>query len=115
MKNFKLITIALLFLSQLSFAQSKKNVVIKIQTSAECDQCKKRIESNLAYEKGVKFCRLDVPSKVATVTYNAEKTSPEEIKKAISKLGYSADEIPANKEAYDALPECCKSGGMEHK
>ncbi len=110
MKTVKIILLLITLSGSIAYAQSKKNAEIKIKTSAECDQCKKKIESNLIYEKGVKFCRLDIPSKVVTVTYNAEKTSPEAIRKAISKLGYNADDVLADKAEYDKLPECCKTG-----
>lgn len=111
----KIILILLLFISNAEvFSQNKKTAEIKIQTSAECDQCKKKIESNLVYEKGVKFCSLDVPSKVLVVKYNSEKTSPEKIKLALSKLGYDADEIKADSSAYSNLPACCKKGGTDH-
>ena len=104
-----------LVLTNISFAQTKKSITVKIQTSAECDDCKKRIESNLIYEKGIKFCKLDVPTKVLSVTYNPEKTSPEKIKQAVSQLGYDADDVKADSLHYSKLPECCKKGGEEHK
>ena len=103
----------MLLLSTTVFAQTKKTTEIKIKTSAECDMCKKRIESNLIYEKGIKFCKLDVDSKVLTVTYNAEKTSPEKIKQAVSKIGYDADDVKADSTAYEKLPECCKKGAHQ--
>ena len=44
---------------------------------------------------------------------NTDKTSPEEIKEAISKLGYDADEVKADSAAYNKLPSCCKVGAHE--
>jgi periplasmic mercuric ion binding protein len=111
----KLILLLILFVANAQvFSQNKKTAEIKILTSAECDKCKKKIESNLVYEKGVKFCNLDVASKVLLVKYNSEKTSPEKIKLAVSKLGYDADEIKADSTAYSTLPACCKKGGNDH-
>lgn len=110
----KIIVLALVIVSNIAFAQTKKTAEIKIQTSAECDMCKKRIESGLAYEKGIKFSNLDVPTKVLTVTYNTDKTSPEKIKQAVSKLGYDADEVKADSIAYTKLPSCCKAGAHDH-
>ena len=37
----------------------------------------------------------------------------DQIEKAISNLGYQANETLANSEAYESLPVCCKIGGME--
>lgn len=111
----KIFLFALLSIAMLVVAQNKKNEIIKIKTSAECEQCKKRLESNLIYQKGIKFCKLDVPSKVLTVTYNAEKTTPNAIRLAVSKLGYDADEVKADSLEYNKLPECCKKGGTDHE
>jgi copper chaperone CopZ len=85
---------------------------IEIQTSAECNSCKKRIEEKLNYTKGVRFAELDVPSKVLTVSFSSKKITANDIKKIISDIGYDADDLKANKTAYEALPECCKVGGM---
>lgn len=111
----KLILILFLGLQLLAKAQNKKSEVILIQTTAECDQCKKRLESNISYEKGVKFCKLDLNTKVLKVTYNGEKTEPEKLRAAISKLGYDADAVKADSVAYSKLPECCKVGGTDHE
>ena len=107
-----LIALTILFAGIVN-AQTKKTEEIKIKTSAECDMCKKKIESTLIYEKGVKFCKLDVDSKILTVTYNAEKTSPEKIKLAVGKIGYDADDVKADSTAYEKLPECCKKGAHQ--
>ena len=92
-----------------------KNVEIKIKTSAVCGMCKDRIEQGLAFEKGIKDVSLDVETKIATVKYNPAKITPDEIRTAISKLGYDADEVLADKKAYDKLPACCKKDAPEHK
>lgn len=77
--------------------------------------CKDRIEQGLAFEKGIKNSELDLETKIATVTYNPAKTSPVEIRKIISKLGYDADTIPADPKAYEKLPPCCKKDATKHK
>ena len=117
----KLITLTLItffaFSSQSVFAQEvKKTETITIKTSTQCGMCKTRIEKAMAYEKGVKSSTLDVEKAEFTVTYKPSKTSPEKIKKAISNVGYDADDVKANEKAYSSLPNCCKKGGMgNHK
>ncbi len=97
-------------------ADAEKKATIKIKTSAECDMCKKRIEKEMAFIKGVKKADLDLATRVLTVTYQTKKTSPEAIKAAISKIGYDADDVKADNKAYKKLPECCQSqGGKECK
>jgi cation transport ATPase len=97
-------------------ADAEKKTTIKIKTSAECEMCKKRIEKEMAFIKGVKKADLDLATRVLTVTYLPKKTSAEAIKTAISKIGYDADDVKADNKAYKKLPECCQAqSGKECK
>jgi len=87
---------------------------VKLKTSAVCDMCKTRLEKAMAYEKGVQAAVLDVPTQVLTVTYRADKTSPEALRAAVQKTGYDADAQPADARAYSRLPECCKKTNAVH-
>jgi periplasmic mercuric ion binding protein len=100
--------------SSVCFGQQKKIDTVAIKTSAVCGMCKDRIESALAFEKGVKSSTLDVDTKVATIIYNPVKTSPGKLRIVLSKLGYDADTIPANQAAYNKLPACCKKDAPKH-
>lgn len=86
---------------------------VKITTSAQCDMCKKRIEDGLFTQKGVVSANLDVNTKVVTIKYRSNKTNEDDLRNYISSLGYQADSVPANKEAYDLLPGCCQIDGMK--
>jgi periplasmic mercuric ion binding protein len=111
-----LIAITLLIgISSASIAQEKKKIEeIKIKTSAICGMCKERIESNIKFEKGVTFVELDNETKVATIKYRSKKTNPDKLRQAISKLGHDADDVMADKKAYDKLPACCKKDVDPH-
>lgn len=111
MKNIFLV-IASLFLTANLFAQ---NAEVKIKTSAVCDMCKETIEHDLLFEKGVKKVTLDLDTKVVTVVYNPKKTNEEKIRIAITKIGYDADDIPADSTSYSKLPNCCKKDAPEHR
>lgn len=93
-------------------AQDNKTEEIKIKTSVVCDMCKTTIEKELAFEKGVKKSTVDVDSKIVTVLYNPKKTTPDKIRTAISKIGYDADEVPADTKAYKNLNTCCKKDAV---
>jgi periplasmic mercuric ion binding protein len=116
----KILIFSLFFLSSLMmlkipvFSQEKTKDTIKIQTSAVCGMCKDRIESGMAFEKGVQDVSLDAETKIATITYNARKTTPDLLRKAISKLGYDADSLAADPVAYKKLPACCKKDAPKH-
>lgn len=90
-----------------SIAQSGKQE-IKVKTSAQCEMCKYKIEESLAYEKGVVKSNLDLEDKVVTIVFKNNKTTADQLRKIISRLGYDADDIKADSVAYKALPPCCK-------
>ena len=98
------------------FAQESKNKTekVEIQTSAICGMCKDRIEKNMAFEKGVKSVVLDDKTKILSIEFKTGKTDKEKLKKAVTKIGYDADDLVADQKAYDRLPECCKKDNAPH-
>jgi periplasmic mercuric ion binding protein len=115
MTNRVLLMLGIVLLTTLNlYSMAEKNVEIKIKTSAVCGMCKDRIEQGLAFEKGIKDVSLNVETKIATVKYNPGKIAPDEIRKMISKLGYDADSVAADKTAYEKLPKCCKKDAPKH-
>jgi periplasmic mercuric ion binding protein len=100
----KLLIILLLLSPAFTKAQ---NTEIIIQTTAVCSMCKEAVETALMDEKGVKFAELDPKTKKVKVVYNAAKTTPDQLRKAISLAGYDADEVPADPEAFNRLQPCC--------
>jgi cation transport ATPase len=98
--------IAILLLA-LPLAVLAQDTEIKIKTTAVCNECKEIIEKALMDEKGVKFAELNVKTKEVRVVYNASKTTPEQLRKAISLAGYDADDVPADAEAVKKLSPCC--------
>lgn len=111
-----ILVFVLLLVSVFTFAETPKTETVKIKTSAICEMCKERIEKKLAFTKGVAESNLNVESKdkVVTVTFNPKKTSVDKIKKAISEVGYDAEEVAADAKGYEKLPSCCKKGGSAH-
>jgi len=108
-RSISLITFVMLLFTLTAKAQ-EKTAEVTIKTSATCDMCKTTIENYLAFEKGIKKSSLDVSSKIITVTYNPQKTTPEKIRTAISKSGYDADDVKADPKAFSKLEECCRKG-----
>ena len=110
-----LMTVAMLFSANL-FAQKKANKTetVEIKSSVVCDMCEERVLKELAFEKGVKDVKVNLETKVITVTFRNNKTDKETIKKAITKIGYDADDLLADDEAYEKLPACCKKDAPPH-
>lgn len=95
--------------------QKKKKVeTIEIQSSVVCGMCEERVIENMAFEKGVKDVKVDLETKMITIEYKTNKTDEETLKKAITKIGYDADEMEADPEAYAKLPACCKKDAPPH-
>jgi mercuric ion binding protein len=115
MKNLFVIACTLIFGLFASNVQAQNTEKVSIKTSAVCNMCKQTIEKDLSYEKGVKEANLDVKTQMLTVTYNPKKTNPEKLRKAVSKVGYDADNVAAEVKAYDKLDECCKKDKGVHE
>ena len=109
MKKVAIISLFTFIFSMLSFeSNAQKNKETIIQTSAQCEMCKERLESNLSFEKGIKDVNLDMETKKILISYNPKKTDLSSLKKLISEIGYDADDIKANTVVYKNLPTCCK-------
>ena len=70
----------------------KKTVTFSV--NIHCENCKQKIERNLAYEKGVLDLKVDLKEKTVAVTYDAAKTSEEKLTAALKKLGYEVKIAP---------------------
>lgn len=94
------------------FAQQKgDHSDVDIRTNAICGMCKKTIETELLYEKGVKTVSADLGTNVIHVDYDEKKTDPAKLRAAVAKLGYAADDLAPNEEARKDLPACCRNEG----
>lgn len=69
--------------------ESKKSEVTFL-VSMTCENCRKRIEDNISFEKGVTALNVDLSQKTVSIEYNTGKTSPDKLGEAIRKLGYTA-------------------------
>ena len=89
-----LIAVLLLVCGGVVYAQGKKKANDKekvvFDVSMTCENCKKKIEKNIAFEKGVTDLKVDLPTKTLEIEYKKDKTSVEKLQKAIEKLGYTA-------------------------
>ena len=103
-----LIITALLLTFSFNTNAQKGADTLFVHTSAQCGMCKQTIEKAMAYEKGVISSSLDLETKILQVVYKEAKSNPEKIRKAISAVGYDADDVKANERAYSNLPACCK-------
>lgn len=64
----------------------KEKVVFDV--SMTCENCQKRIEKNIAFEKGVTDMKVDLANKTVELEYKTGQTTVEKLQAAIEKLGY---------------------------
>lgn len=113
-KSTGMLFIAFLMLTPVFAQQKKRTAKAVIKTSIHCDHCKKcescggRFEREMYNINGIKTYEINMKDTTITVVYNPLKITPKEIKTAISKMGYDADEVKADPVAYEKLDECCK-------
>ena len=106
MKNLKivLLVVGMFFVTNIVNAQEKtkkKNETVKFWVSMTCENCKAKVEKNIAFEKGVKDMVVDLKTKTVTIDYKAKKTNPEKLEKAIKDLGYKTERIIEEKKVAD--------------
>ena len=109
MKKALLAAIASVGLSFIASSQVKPVVTVTIKTpTAQCEQCKIRIENYLKRYDGVAEINVNFRAGTTRVKYITDRINIEEIKTAIANVGYDADDIPATEDAYKRLPWTCK-------
>jgi copper chaperone CopZ len=123
MKNIILIAIAVFAFGTIQavnvdipvlMEKDSKYDTVEIITSANCHMCEERIEHDMSFEKGVKSVDLDLDANVLTIVYKRGKTTEKDLKVALTKIGYDADEMVADQKAHDRLPACCQKGTDPH-
>jgi len=102
----------LLIISLLAFiigCDSGKTAEADIQLATiQCGMCKSTVENGVSAVNGVVKVEVDMEKKVGHVTYKASVVNLSTIEKAISALGYDANNTTADPDIYEELPGCCK-------
>jgi copper chaperone CopZ len=103
----KIITIIFLLATQIGFAQIKNAKTETVKIYGNCGGCEKTIEKagNLKKEATVDWNK---DTKLATITYNTNKTNRDEILKRIALVGYDSDTYLAPEASYEKLAKCCQ-------
>ena len=65
----------------------KGEKTVLIQADIECNNCKAKVEKNMAFVKGVQDVKADVSTHLITVVYDPAKIKEADILKEVKKLG----------------------------
>jgi copper chaperone CopZ len=113
-KQTAILFVALLFTTTAIAKTKTRTAKAIIKTHFYCDHCKKcetcglKFEAELYNTKGIKDFSIDEKTMTITVIYNPQRVTIPQIRQAISKLGFDADEVKADPIAYEKLDGCCK-------
>ena len=89
------------------FAAEPVTTIFTVDPPMHCENCEKKIKSNIRFVKGIKEISTSVDNQQITVKYDPDKTSPETIADAFTKIGYKATQVnPDNA----TTPGCCHNG-----
>lgn len=91
-----------------SRTQHNQEVHAMINVSGSCEMCKDRIEKTALEVQGVTLASWEMDNQTLHLHYNPEKTTEDEISKALAVVGHDTDKYKADQATYDALPSCCK-------
>ena len=69
-------------------AKKAATKTVTFNVSMHCKNCVKKINDNVAFEKGVKDLSVSLDQKTVTVTYDPARTDVAKRKAALEKLGY---------------------------
>lgn len=98
MKIKLLVTITLLFAALGAMAADKTTEVFTLDHQMST-HCEKKIKENLRFEKGIAKIDVSLKENTITVTYDPQKTDPEEIIRGFRKIGFNASIVK---------PDSCK-------
>ncbi len=94
-------------------AKDIKTLVVTTNPVMHCNSCEEKIKNNIRFEKGIKNIETNVEEQKVTITYDADKNSAENIKKAFRKIGYEVSDYSAKEEKCAEMKECsnCEEKG----
>lgn len=93
-------------------AKDVKTAVFTTQPQMHCANCENTIKNGLKFEKGIKDIVTNLDDKTVTVKYDADKTNPDNIVKALKKVNYTATEVtgaPTTCPNAAKGASCCKA------
>jgi hypothetical protein len=94
-------------LSTTSNAQIKNAQTETVKIYGNCGMCETKIE-NAGNLKKIAIVDWNKDTQMATLTYDAKKTNPDEILKRIALVGYDSDKFLAPDDVYSNLHGCCQ-------
>lgn len=91
------------------YAGTKNAIHFEVNTSViKSDDCLTAIESALSKDPGVVGYHIDILNRVIHMYLDKSKTTKKNVEQLIADAGFDANDIKANPEAFNKLPQSCK-------
>ena len=74
--------------------KKEKETVTFYVSNIGCENCIKKIEKNISFEKGVIDMKCDLDTKTVQITYRKDKTDTDKLIQAFEKIDYNAVVAP---------------------
>ena len=89
-KNMKksLIAAFMLVIAGKTFAATADTLTVTTQPQMHCENCEKKIKSNIRFVKGTKKIETSVDDQKVTIVYDARKAKYDDFVEAFKKIGY---------------------------
>lgn len=103
----KLIALATMALVTLSaMAENIQTIVFTPTPVMTCQNCEKKIKTNVRFVKGTKRIETSLQDQTVTITYDADKAKPEDYVAAFAKIGRKVEEVkPTDTEKKEVKKE----------
>ena len=88
-----------------ALAKDIQTVVVTTTPQMHCESCENRIKNNLRFEKGVKKIETNIEKQTVTITYDADKTTIENLLKGFEKFNYTARVLQEGEEGRNETPD----------
>ena len=85
------------YVSTAAMAKDIRTAVFKV-AQMKCENCVRKINNNIRFEKGLKDFHTDLKTKTVTITYDADKTNVEKLKEGFQKFHYEAEFVKETKQ-----------------
>jgi len=107
MKTIILMAFIAILASTTATAQIKNAKTKTVKVNGNCGMCETTIEK-AANKKNISKASWNQETKMATITYNAKKTTLNAVLKTIADAGYDNEQYTAPDDVYSNLHGCCQ-------
>lgn len=89
-RKFFLLLMPLFFAAAAAQAKDIRVAIFKVR-QLECENCARKVNENIRFERGVKAIKPDIAERTVAITYDADKTTVKKLAEAFGKFDYTAE------------------------